>query len=63
MSDKTLGAYNIEDLRAIAQRRVPRGVFEFCDRGSEGDTHRNRQRFTHRNPDHGQTSGRGQLSQ
>ena len=37
MSDKTLGAYNIEDLRAIAQRRVPKGVFEFVDRGSEDE--------------------------
>jgi isopentenyl diphosphate isomerase/L-lactate dehydrogenase-like FMN-dependent dehydrogenase len=37
MSDKTLGAYNIEDLRTIARRRVPKGVFEFCDRGSEDE--------------------------
>jgi (S)-mandelate dehydrogenase len=37
MSDKTLSAYNIEDLRTIAQRRVPKGVFEFMDRGSEDE--------------------------
>lgn len=37
MSDPTLGAYNIEDLRAIAQRRIPKGVFEFVDRGSEDE--------------------------
>jgi (S)-mandelate dehydrogenase len=37
MSDTTLGAYNIEDLRAIAQRRIPKGVFEFVDRGSEDE--------------------------
>ena len=30
--DPTLGAYNIEDLRRIAQRRLPTGVFEFVDR-------------------------------
>lgn len=37
MPDTTLGAYNIEDLRRIAQQRVPKGVFEFCDRGSEDE--------------------------
>ena len=37
MTDKTLGAYNIEDLRTIAQRRVPKGIFEFVDRGSEDE--------------------------
>jgi (S)-mandelate dehydrogenase len=37
MSTQSLGAYNIEDLRAIAQRRVPKGVFEFMDRGSEDE--------------------------
>ena len=35
--DKTLGAYNIADLRAIAQRRLPKGMFEFVDRGTEDD--------------------------
>jgi (S)-mandelate dehydrogenase len=37
MTDQTLGAYNIEDLRIIAQRRVPKGIFEFVDRGSEDE--------------------------
>jgi (S)-mandelate dehydrogenase len=37
MPVKTLGAYNIEDLRTLAQRRVPKGVFEFVDRGSEDE--------------------------
>lgn len=37
MSDNTFGAYNIEDLRRIAQRRVPKGIFEFVDRGSEDE--------------------------
>ena len=31
-SAPTLGAYNVEDLRRIAQRRLPKGVFEFVDR-------------------------------
>jgi isopentenyl diphosphate isomerase/L-lactate dehydrogenase-like FMN-dependent dehydrogenase len=29
--------HNIADLRAVAQRRLPRGVFEFVDRGSEDE--------------------------
>ena len=37
MSDPTLGAYNIFDLREMAQRRVPKGVFEFVDRGTEDE--------------------------
>ena len=37
MKDHTLGAYNIADLREIAQRRVPKGIFEFVDRGSEDE--------------------------
>jgi (S)-mandelate dehydrogenase len=37
MFDKTLGAHNIEDLRSLAQRRIPKGVFEFVDRGSEDE--------------------------
>ncbi len=32
--DSTLGAYNIFDLRDIAVRRVPKGLFEFVDRGT-----------------------------
>jgi (S)-mandelate dehydrogenase len=37
MKDKSLGAYNIFDLREIAQRRLPKGIFEFVDRGSEDE--------------------------
>jgi isopentenyl diphosphate isomerase/L-lactate dehydrogenase-like FMN-dependent dehydrogenase len=37
MVDKTLGAYNISDLRDMALRRVPRGLFEFVDRGTEDE--------------------------
>ncbi|MDP2708281.1 MAG: alpha-hydroxy acid oxidase [Burkholderiales bacterium] len=34
---KDLKAYNIFDLREIALKRVPRGVFEFMDRGTEDE--------------------------
>jgi isopentenyl diphosphate isomerase/L-lactate dehydrogenase-like FMN-dependent dehydrogenase len=37
MADKTLGAYNIFDLREIALGRVPKGLFEFVDRGTEDE--------------------------
>jgi (S)-mandelate dehydrogenase len=38
MADKkTLGAFNIFDLRAQALRRVPKGLFEFVDRGTEDE--------------------------
>ena len=37
MSDPTLGAYNIFDLRDMAMSRTPRGVFEFVDRGTEDE--------------------------
>jgi (S)-mandelate dehydrogenase len=30
-------AYNINDLRELAMRRLPRGVFDFIDRGTEDD--------------------------
>ena len=42
-------ALNIADLRAIARRRLPRGVFEFIERGSEDDfaVHNNRASFDH----------------
>lgn len=30
-------AYNIEDLREIARRKMPRGIFEFIDRGAEDE--------------------------
>ena len=36
-ADKTLGAYNIADLREMARRRLPRGMFDFVDRGTEDD--------------------------
>ena len=31
------GAYDIADLREIARRRLPGGLFEFVDRGSEDE--------------------------
>ena len=34
MSDPTLGIYDIADLREAARRRLPKGVFEFFDRGN-----------------------------
>lgn len=37
MKDETLGAFNIADLRAIARRRLPKGIFEFVDRGAEDE--------------------------
>lgn len=37
MKDDTLGAYNIADLREIARRRLPKGIFEFVDRGAEDE--------------------------
>ena len=32
--DKSLGAYDIADLRGLARCRLPKGVFEFFDRGN-----------------------------
>ena len=37
MSKNNLGAHNIFDLREMAKRRVPKGVFEFVDRGTEDE--------------------------
>jgi (S)-mandelate dehydrogenase len=37
MAGKTLGAYNIFDLRDMALRRAPKGLFEFVDRGTEDE--------------------------
>ncbi|HEX6007876.1 MAG TPA: alpha-hydroxy acid oxidase [Burkholderiales bacterium] len=37
MADATLGAYNIADLREMARRRLPKGMFEFVDRGTEDE--------------------------
>jgi isopentenyl diphosphate isomerase/L-lactate dehydrogenase-like FMN-dependent dehydrogenase len=33
----TLGAYNIADLREMARRRLPKGIFEYIDRGAEDE--------------------------
>ncbi len=35
MAKNNLGAYNIEDLRLMAKKKLPRGVFEFVDGGAE----------------------------
>ncbi|MEX2617254.1 MAG: alpha-hydroxy acid oxidase [Alphaproteobacteria bacterium] len=32
-----LGAFNIEDLRQMARSRLPRGIFEYMDRGAEDE--------------------------
>ena len=37
MAGTTLGAYNIADLRELAKKRLPRGLFEFMDRGCEDE--------------------------
>jgi isopentenyl diphosphate isomerase/L-lactate dehydrogenase-like FMN-dependent dehydrogenase len=37
MKPDTLGAYNIADLRELAKRRTPKGIFEFVDRGTEDE--------------------------
>ena len=37
MRDGKLGAYNIADLREMARRRLPKGLFEFVDRGAEDE--------------------------
>jgi isopentenyl diphosphate isomerase/L-lactate dehydrogenase-like FMN-dependent dehydrogenase len=34
MMDNSLGAYDVADLRELARRRLPKGVFEFFDRGN-----------------------------
>lgn len=34
MGNETLGAYDIADLRELARKRLPKGVFEFFDRGN-----------------------------
>jgi len=35
MARDKLGAYNIEDLRQMAKKKLPRGIFEFIDGGAE----------------------------
>jgi isopentenyl diphosphate isomerase/L-lactate dehydrogenase-like FMN-dependent dehydrogenase len=37
MSNDTLGCYNIFDLRDVAVRRIPRGLWDFVDRGTEDE--------------------------
>ena len=37
MNNPTLGAWNIADLRDLARRRLPKGLFEFMDRGCEDE--------------------------
>jgi len=37
MRDETLAAFNVADLRDIARRRLPKGIFEFVDRGAEDE--------------------------
>jgi (S)-mandelate dehydrogenase len=37
MSKNNLGAYNIEDLRQKAKKRLPSGVFDYVDRGAEDE--------------------------
>lgn len=38
MSEETFDCYSIEDLRTIAKRRLPKGLFEFMDRGNDDET-------------------------
>jgi len=35
MKSSDLGAYNIEDLRQMAKKRLPRPIFEYVDGGAE----------------------------
>ncbi len=37
MKDRSSEAYNIADLREIARQRMPKGIFEFIDRGAEDE--------------------------
>ena len=37
MSDTTLGLYSTADLRAAAKSRLPKGLFEFMDRGNDDE--------------------------
>jgi (S)-mandelate dehydrogenase len=37
MTDETFDCYSVEDLRAIAKRRLPKGLFEFMDRGNDDE--------------------------
>lgn len=42
--DKSLNCYSIFDLRELAKKRVPRGPFEFVDRGTEEEVSLNNNR-------------------
>jgi isopentenyl diphosphate isomerase/L-lactate dehydrogenase-like FMN-dependent dehydrogenase len=44
MKDISQRAYNIADLREIAQRRLPKGLYEFVDRGTEDEVSLRRNR-------------------
>lgn len=37
MADPNLGVYNIEDMRTTARKILPKGIFEFVDRGCEDE--------------------------
>ena len=37
MKDDTLGFYNTADLHEAARRRLPKGIFEFMDRGNDDE--------------------------
>jgi (S)-mandelate dehydrogenase len=47
MAGNNLGAYNIEDLRLMAKKKLPRGIFEYIDLGSEDyiALHNNREAY------------------
>ena len=42
--DSTLGCFNIADLRRKARARLPRGVWEYLERGVEDETGMDRNR-------------------
>ena len=37
MRDLSAQCYNIHDLREVARKRLPKGLFEFVDRGTEDE--------------------------
>ena len=37
MSKDILGVYNIEDIRQKAKKRLPKGIFDYVDRGAEDE--------------------------
>ena len=48
MNNVTLGAYNIEDLRRMARKRLPRGIFEYIDGAAEDGIARQHNREVYR---------------